>query len=283
MVKTAAQNLIKPLIFILLSIVFVISIFPILYIILASFKTNAEILTSGANIFPARFLTENYAKAWNLANFKLYTWNSIYMSFFIVLGSIITATTLAYVFDRGVFVGKKFLFGLLLSTMFISLGTSSLFPQLQVAKLFGLHTSLWGVIVVRVLGINVSLVFVAKGYLATIPKEIDEAAKIDGCGFIGIYWRIIFPLLKPLIATIGLLSFRAAWNDYLLPLVFTLTNPNKSPLIVGVINLMNTGDSASSWNLMLAATTIAIVPMLTVYLILNKYFITGLMSGAVKG
>ncbi len=283
MVKTAAQNLIKPLIFSLLSIVFVISIFPILYIILASFKTNAEILTSGANIFPARFLTENYAKAWNLANFKLYTWNSIYMSFFIVIGSIITATTLAYVFDRGVFAGKKFLFGLLLSTMFIALGTSSLFPQLQVAKLFGLHTSLWGVIVVRVLGINVSLVFVAKGYLATIPKEIDEAAKIDGCGFIGIYWRIIFPLLKPLIATIGLLSFRAAWNDYLLPLVFTLTNPNKSPLIVGVINLMNTGDSASSWNLMLAATTIAIVPMLTVYLILNKYFITGLMSGAVKG
>lgn len=263
--------------------VLVISIFPILYIILASFKSNAEILTLGANIFPKEFSAENYIKAWELANFKLYTWNSIYMSFFIVIGSIVTSTILAYVFDRGVFIGKKFIFSMFLSTMFIALGTSSLFPQLQVAKFLGIHRSLWGVIAVRVLGINVSLVFVAKSFLATIPKEIDEAAKIDGCGFIGIYSRIIFPVLKPLIATIGLLSFRGAWNDYLLPLVFTLTTPEKSPLIVGVINLMNTGESASSWNLMLAATTIAIVPMLLVYLFLNKYFISGLMNGAVKG
>ncbi len=277
------EKLSKLTIFVFLLGVLAVSLFPILYIVLASFKSNAEILTSGANIFPQKFLVENYVQAWNLANFKLYTWNSIYMSFFIVVGSIITSTILAYVFDRGVFIGKKFVFAMLLSTMFIALGTSSLYPQLQVAKLFGLHNSLWGVIAIRVLGINVSLVFVAKGYMATIPKEVDEAAKIDGCGFIRIYSNIIFPVLKPLIATIGLLSFRGAWNDYLLPLVFTLSNPNKSPLIVGVINLMNTGEAASSWNLMLAATTIAIVPMLIVYLCLNKYFISGLMNGAIKG
>jgi ABC-type glycerol-3-phosphate transport system permease component len=279
----ASKNLLKSLIFLILLGITIVSIFPIVYIILASFKSNAEILTSGANIFPKEFLTENYVKAWNLGNFNRYTWNSIYMSFFIVIGSIITATTLAYVFDRGVFVGKKFILGLLLSTMFISLGTSSLFPQLQVAKVFGLHTSLWGVILIRVLGINVTLLFIAKGYLATISKEIDEAAKIDGCGFIRIYWNVIFPLLKPLVATIGLLSFRGAWNDYLLPLVFTMAHPERSPLIVGVINLMSTGEAASSWNLMLAATSIALIPMLIVYLFLNKYFISGLMSGAVKG
>ena len=273
----------KVLVFLFLAGVFIISVFPIVYIILASFKSNAEILTSGATLLPKKFITENYVKAWTLANFKLYTWNSIYMTFFIVIGCILTSTTLAYVLDRGVFVGKKFIFALFLSTMFISLGTSSLFPQLQVAKLLGLHTSLWGVIVIRVLGINVTQVFVAKGYLATISKEIDEAAKIDGCGFIRIYGSIIFPLLKPLIATIGLLSFRAAWNDYMLPRVFTLAKPNRAPLVVGVVNLRNSGEAASSWNLMLAGTTIAIVPMLTVYLFLNRYFIEGLTSGAVKG
>ncbi len=278
-----SKNLLKSLVFLILLGITIVSIFPIIYIILASFKTNAEILTSGANIFPKEFLTENYVKAWNLGNFNRYTWNSMYMSFFIVIGSILTATTLAYVFDRGVFVGKKFILGLLLSTMFISLGTSSLFPQLQVAKVFGLHTSLWGVILIRVLGINVTLFFIAKGYLATISKEIDEAAKIDGCGFVRIYWNVIFPLLKPLVATIGLLSFRGAWNDYLLPLVFTMAHPERSPLIVGVISLMSTGEAASSWNLMLAATSIALIPMLIVYLFLNKYFISGLMSGAVKG
>ncbi len=278
-----SKNLLKSLIFLILLGITIVSIFPIIYIILASFKTNAEILTSGANIFPQEFLSENYVKAWNLGNFNRYTWNSMYMSFFIVIGSIITATELAYVFDRGVFVGKKFILGLLLSTMFISLGTSSLFPQLQVAKVFGLYTSLWGVILIRVLGINVTLFFIAKGYLATISKEIDEAAKIDGCGFIKIYWNVILPVLKPLVATIGLLSFRGAWNDYLLPLVFTMAHPERSPLIVGVISLMSTGEAASSWNLMLAATSIALIPMMMVYLFLNKYFISGLMSGAVKG
>lgn len=273
----------KPLIYMFLLVVFIVSVFPVIYIILASFKSNAEILTSGAKLLPEKFMTENYVKAWNLANFKLYTWNSLYMTFFIVIGSIITSTTLAYVLDRGVFAGKKFISALLLSTMFISLGTSSLFPQLQVAKLFGLHTSLWGVIVIRVLGINVTQVFVARGYMTTISKEIDEAAKIDGCGFIRIYWNIIFPLLKPLVATIGLLSFRAAWNDYMLPMVFTLAKPDKAPLVVGVVNLRNSGEAASSWNLMLAGTTIAVVPMLTVYLFLNRYFIEGLTSGAVKG
>jgi len=282
-VKNYLKKFSKVPMLIFLTLIFIISIFPIIYIVLASFKSNAEILTSGANLLPEKFITDNYVKAWNLANFKLYTWNSIYMAFFIVVGSIITSTTIAYVLERGKFKGRKFINALFLSTMFISLGTSSLFPQLQIAKIFGLHTSLWGVIIIRVLGINVTQVFVAKGYMATLSKEIDEAAKIDGCGFIRIYWNIIFPLLKPLIATIGLLSFRAAWNDYMLPMVFTLAKPNKAPLVVGVVNLRNTGEAASSWNLMLAGTTIAIVPMLTVYLFLNRYFIQGLTSGAIKG
>jgi ABC-type glycerol-3-phosphate transport system permease component len=273
----------KSLIYIFLTAILLISIFPIIYIILPSFKSNAEILTSGANIIPEKFIFDNYIQAWNLANFRLFTWNSLYMTFFVVLGTIITTTTLAYVLDRGKFAGRKFIYAILLSTMFVSLGTSSLLPQLKVAKLLGLHTSLWGVIIIRVMGINVTQVFIAKGFLATIPNEIDEAAKIDGCGFIRIYWSIIFPLLKPLIATVGLLSFRQAWNDYMLPMVFTMANPEKSPLVVGVVNLRNTGEAASSWNLMLAGTTIAILPMLIVYLFLNKYFISGLTSGAVKG
>jgi multiple sugar transport system permease protein len=272
----------KTVIYAFLSIALVITIFPLVYLILASFKSNAEILTSGS-IIPQKFILDNYRQAWKLANFKLYTWNSIYMTFFIVIGSIITSTTLAYVLNRGRFAGKKFIYGMFLSTMFISLGTSSLFPQLQIAKMFGINNSLWGVIIIRVLGINVTQVFVAMSYMSSIPYEIDEAAKIDGCGFFRIYWNIIFPLLKPLVATVGLLSFRAAWNDYMLPMIFTLANPQKSPLIVGVVSLRNSGEAASSWNLMLAGTTIAIVPMLIVYLFLNRYFIEGLTSGAVKG
>lgn len=268
---------------IFLLVVLIIAVFPLVYIILASFKTNAEILTAGASILPKKFVVNNYVQAWQLANFRLYTWNSLYMTFFVVIGSIITTTTLAYALQRGRFIGKKVIYTLMMSTMFISLGSSALYPQLQVAKLLGIHTSLVGVIIIRVFGVHVTNVFIAMGYLKSISFEIDEAAKIDGCSFIRIYWNIILPLLKPLIATIGLLSFRAAWNDYMLPMVFTLANPKKAPLIVGVVSLRNSGEAASSWNLMLAGTTIALVPMLTVYLFLNRYFISGLTSGAVKG
>lgn len=265
-----------------LSVVLIITVFPVIYIFFSSFKSNQEILT-GNMILPKKWVLDNYMQAWNLGNFRQYTWNSMFYAFFVVVGMIISSTMLGYVMERGQFFGKKFLYGLLISTMFIALGSASLFPQYQVAKALGLHMSLWGVIVIRVFSVNVTQVFIARGYIATISREIDEAAKIDGCGFFRIYWNIIFPLLKPLIATIGLLSFRLAWNDYMLPMVFTLSNPDNAPLTVGVVNLKNTGEAASSWNLMLAGTMIAVVPMIIVYLFLNRYFISGLTSGAVKG
>lgn len=278
-IKNNLFNILKIIFLVFMALVM---IFPIVFIFFASFKSNAEILT-GNLIFPQKWIVDNYKQAWGMANFKLYTWNSIFYAFFAVIGNIIVSTVLAYVLERGTFRGKHFLYGMFLSTMFISLGTSSLLPQYQLAKMMNTHRSLWGVIMIRVLSINVPNVFIAKGYISTISTEIDEAAKIDGCSFFRIYWNIIFPLLKPLIATVGLLSFRAAWNDYMLPMIFTLSNPDKSPLVVGVVNLKNTGEAASSWNLMLAGTMIAVIPMLIVYLFLNKYFISGLTSGAVKG
>jgi len=259
-----------------------ITLFPLIYIFFASFKTNAEILTS-RSMLPKVWVIDNYIQAWNLANFRLYTWNSIYYAFFIVVGSIITTITLAYVLERGEFVGKRVVSILFISTMFISLGSISLYPQYQVAKFLNVHTSLAGAIMIRVFAINVTQVFVARSFISTIPREIDEAAKMDGCSFIRIYTSVIFPLLKPLIATVGLLSFRFAWNDYMLPLVFTLSQPDNAPLVVGVVNLRNTGEAASSWNLMLAGTMIAVIPMILVYLFLNRFFIQGLTSGSVKG
>lgn len=265
---------------VLLAIIF---LFPVVYIVFASFKSNAEILTAGNRILPERFVLENYIQAWNLANFKLYIKNSVFMSFFIVLGSIFVATIAGYVFERGNFPGKKFWLAIMIASMFISVGSISLYPQVQIAKGLHIHNSLWGVIIIRVFGMNIMQFYISKNFIKSIPKEIDEASKIDGCSFFRNYWNIILPLLKPLIATVGLLSFRLAWNDYLLPLVFTMGKPENTPLIVGVVNLKNTGEAASSWNLMLAGTVMSIIPMLIVFIVLNKYFVSGLTNGAVKG
>jgi multiple sugar transport system permease protein len=271
------------LFYLVLTVFFIVSIFPVFYTLMGSFKSNMELLTNGGRIIPNEFVFDNYKEAWKLANFKQYTFNSLFLAFFIVVGTIITSTVAGYVFERGNFRYKNVIFGMVVSSMFVSLGSLTLYPQLMIAKTFGINTSLWGVIIIRVLGMNVTNLFITRSYIRTISVEIDESAKVDGCSFFRIYKSIIFPLLKPLIATLAILTFRFAWNDYLMPMVFTLSNPERMPLVVGIMNLKGSGAAASSWNLMLAGSSIAVIPMIIVYLIFNRYFIQGLTAGAVKG
>jgi multiple sugar transport system permease protein len=271
------------LIYLVLLSVFCVTIFPVFYTFMASFKSNKEILTAGNRVIPSKFVIDNYVQAWKLANFKQYTYNSVFMSVFIVAGVIITSTICGYVFSRGRFPGKEFLYYMILSSMFVSLGSLTLYPLLMIAKTVNMNRSLWGVIIIRVFAVNTTNVFISRGFVDSIPREIDEAAKVDGCSFFQIFSHIISPLCKPVIATVGILTFRSSWNDYLLPMVFTLSNPNRMPLVVGVVNLKSSGEAASSWNLMLAGTALSIIPMIVIYIIFNRYFIDGLTSGSVKG
>jgi multiple sugar transport system permease protein len=285
--KTTGRKIIKSLsavpVYIFLTGAVIVALFPVFYTIMASFKSNMDILANPDAVFPDRFALDNYIKAWQVANFSQYTINSIHLAFFIVTGTIITCTVAGYVFDRGRFPGKELIFALVLSSMFVSLGSLTLYPVVMIAKFFGINKSLWGVIIIRVFSLEVTSLFIARGYINTIPREIDEAAKIDGCNFFQIFLKIIFPVVKPLIATIGIMQFRAAWNDYMMPLVFTMANKARMPLVVGVVNLKTNGEAASNWNLMLAGTAIAIIPMILVFILFNRYFIDSLTSGAVKG
>lgn len=273
----------KAVIYIILLMITVFALFPVVYTILGSFKGNMELLAEGNRLFPRKFVMDNYEQAWEMANFQKYTLNSLFMSGTIVLGTIFTTTIAGYVFERGTFPMKNLLFTMVVSSMFVSLGSLTLYPTFVIAKTFGINKTLWGVIIIRVFGLNVTNLFITRSYIRSLSKEIDEAAKVDGCSFFGIYWRIIFPLLKPLIATIAILEFRHSWNDYLMPMVFTLSNPDRMPLIVGIMNLKSSGEAASSWNLMLAGSSIALIPMIVVYLIFNRFFIEGLTAGSVKG
>ncbi|MDD4310926.1 MAG: carbohydrate ABC transporter permease [Eubacteriales bacterium] len=273
----------KTAIYIILILIAIFALFPVVYILLGSFKSNKEILVGGVELLPKAWLFTNYEQAWNLADFGRLTYNSIFYALMVVLGSIVASITAGYVFARGKTKFTKIVNTMVLCSLFISIGTLSLYPQLRLAKVFGLNESLWGPIIIRVFGMNATQVFIATGFVRQISPEIDEAAQIDGCGFFKIFWRMIFPLCKPLIATTGLMAFRTAWSDYLLPYVFTIADRTKWPLVVGVVSLKSSGEAVSSWNLMLAGISISILPMLVVYLFLNRYFIAGLTEGSVKG
>lgn len=275
--------LLKILLYGFLTIVLVFTLFPLLYTVSASFKSSREILLGGINLIPQEFTFDNYSKAWVMANFSRYTLNSLYMTGLIVIGVLINSTIAAYVFDRGRFPGKALIFAVYLSTMFISAGAITLFPVVKIAALLGLK-GLNGVVIINVFGMNAVYLFLAMGYFKTISREIDEAARIDGCSFFRTYWNILLPLAKPILATIALIAFRGAWNDYLLPLVLTMGRRDSFPLVVGVVSLRDEGgEGASQVNLMMAGTMFSILPIVILYLFLNKYFVSGLTSGAIKG
>ena len=282
-VYSPKQKAIRGILWLLLVCISIVVIFPVLYIILGSFKENQELLLGGSNIFPQRWVTQNYVDAWNQANFAVYTKNSLLLSFGVMIISLVVASMAGYVFSRKHFPGKEVIYGIFTAFMFINVGSVSLRPLYELATQMKINTSLWPVVLFSAGGGQATYIFLCRGYVNSVPKELDEAARIDGCSFFQTYSRIIMPMLKPVLATIAILSFRQGWNEYIMPRVFTMTNDSLRPLTVGVNMLKNAGDGAAAWNIMFAGATIAIIPILVVFICFSRYFMGGLTSGAVKG
>lgn len=279
------NNILRTVIYALLIIFAIIMIFPVIYTFLSSFKSNMEFMANPENFIPETFTFENYVNMMNSMQFnmpKLF-WNSTYYTCICVLVTIVNALIGAYVFSRGEFPCKNLLYGLYCSLIFITVGSISIYPTFDVLQWFKIPRSLTGLMAVKLFTVPVVFIFLIKGYIDSLPKELDEAAEIDGCGFVGILFKIIFPLLKPILATVLILAFNGSWNEYLMPAVFTLTNPAQKTIMVALIDLKTSSEGATSWTLMLAASTVALLPILIVFVCCNKYFVQGLSEGAIKG
>ena len=282
-VYSPAQKTVRALLWLLLACFAVIVVFPVLYIIIGSFKENQELLLGGSDIFPKKWIIQNYIDAWNQANFAVYTKNSLLLSFGVMILSLIISSMAGYVFSRKTFFGKELIYGIFTAFMFINVGSVSLRPLYELATKMKINTSLWPVILFSAGGGQATYIFLCRGYVNSVPRELDEAAKIDGCSFFQTYYKVIIPMLKPVMATIAILSFRQGWNEYIMPRVFTMTNDSLRPLTVGVNMLKNAGDGAAAWNIMFAGATLAVIPILVVFICFSRYFMGGLTSGAVKG
>ena len=269
----------------ILTLVAFITLLPIIYCVLSSFKTNIEIMASPENIIPKEFTFDNYIEVFHSDSFNVLRmlWNSTYYTIFSVVINLVLSSVCGYVFARGNFAGKKAIFAVFTSLMFINMGTITIYPKFEILSLVNLNKSLFGLMVLKFFGIPIVNMYLVRGYILALPKEMDEAARIDGCYYFRIFTKIIAPLLKPILATIGILSFQASWNEYLMPAIFTMGIPEQTPLIAGIIALKTSGGAASQWNLMFAGMTIAIIPVLVAYTVANKYFVSGIASGAVKG
>jgi multiple sugar transport system permease protein len=282
-IKSNKQKVIISVITLLTALFALLMMYPLIYILLGSFKTNHELLLGGSKLVPERFVTTNYVQAWNEANFSVYTKNSIFLGCGVMILTVIVTSMAGYVFARKNFRFKELIYSTFVAFMFVNVGSVTLRPLFELAVKLHMNSTLWSVVLITAGTGQATYIFLCRGFVNSIPRELDEAAKIDGCSFFQIYYRILFPLLKPILATIALLSFRAGWNDYILPLVFTMSNDKLRPLTVGVNMLKNNGDGAAAWNVMFAGATLAIVPMVLIYVFFSKYFMSGMTSGAVKG
>ena len=212
-----------------------------------------------------------------------YTFNSLKVSLLTVLLVVTFTSMSAYCFQRGNFPGRKFLYWLFLCTMFIGAGTITIFPVLQITTKLKLNNQV-GLAIVQFATAGASNLFLTMGYMKTITRDLDDAAKIDGCSFFATWWRIILPLSRPILATIALMSFQSSWNNYLLPNLMLAGDQTATTLVVAVVRLQSSGGAgASQYNLMMAGTMLAMLPMLILFLCMNRMFVEGITQGAVKG
>ena len=220
--------------------------------------------------------------AFEKLDFGLYTLNSVVLALLTVVLSVVTASMAGYVIGRREFIGKKLLSALYLGSMFISVGSVALYPLYKLLNSWGLTSNLMGLALILTGG-QVSNIFLIAGFARSVPKELDDAATIDGAGVFRIYWQIIVPMIRPILGIVALFSFRTAWNEFITAQVFTMSNPNLKTLSVAVANLRYSSNAAAEWHIMAAGASIALIPILIVYLLANKQFIAGITAGAVKG
>lgn len=262
-----------------LIIVGVVWLFPFVWTIAASLKTNNELINSGVNLWPEDPQWGNYARAWVDANFSGYFMNTIVITIFTVLIIVVMCALTGYALARVDFPGRVFFIVIITATMFIPKGYT-IIPIYMIIKSLGLLNSLAGVILAEAGGAHVLFILLFMAYFSKIPKELEEAATVDGSGFVRTFIKVMLPMAKPIIGTATIMQFIWTWNAYLLPLIFTINKPELRTLAVGMTTFA--GNHVTDWAGMAAGATISLVPVMIVFIAFQRFFIEG-VAGSVKG
>ena len=257
----------------------VIMVTPFLYMLSTSFKPQAFVLTNPPQFIPDPFTWQNYAQAWTTQDFARYAMNSVTVAVVSTALSVLIGSMMAYGFARFEFRGREVVFRVLLIGLMVP-AMMLIIPQFVLAKYFGLLDSLAGLIVFYVAGSLALNVFLLRGFFAAIPGELDQAMQIDGANAWTRYWRLAIPLARPALATATIFTFLASWDEFAWAL--TIINSPQNRTLPIAIQLFQ-GQNATQWGLVFAASVIAVIPVIVVYLIFQRHFVQGLTAGAVKG
>jgi len=257
----------------------VVLILPFIWIISTSLKGSESIFAIPPQWIPKDLHWDNYAKVFTKMPFFVYLKNSVFISVMTILGTLISSSLVAYAFACLKWPGRDWLFIFVLGTMMLP-AQVTMIPVFVLYKQFGWLNTFKPLIVPAFFGGGAFNIFLLRQFFLTIPKELFEAARLDGCSEFRIYWKIVLPLAKPALATVAILTFMMTWNDFLGPLIY-LSDKLKGTLALGLA--MFVGQYQTEWGVLMAASVLVMLPVIVLFFLFQKYFIRGFMMSGIKG
>ena len=257
----------------------VVILLPFLWMVSASFKPEGEILT-----YPPKLITtvtaENYDYVFTETRFPTFMRNSLIVAAVTITGHVISGTLVAYGFARFRFPGRNVLFLLMLGTLMIPFH-AYMIPRFWIMKQLGVLDSLVAVVLPYLFG-GPLYIFLFRQFFMTVPREFDDAARVDGANSLQVYWHVLFPLARPVVVTVAVLEFIASWNSFLEPLIY-LNSQDNYTVTLGLRLFRGAFGGTVQWGPLMAATTLAVIPPLAVFFFAQRYIIGGLTGSGLKG
>ena len=250
---------------------------PFVWMLLSSVKPEAEIRRVPPSWWPEHFTLANYDELFSRLDFPRYFANSLIVAVLVTAGNLLFCSALGYALAKLRFPGQRVLFGLVLGTLMVP-GMAVFVPQFVLVSNLNLVNSYAGLVLPFLAG--PFGVFLMRQYLLSMPDELIEAARVDGAGEFRIFWRIILPLCRPALATLGILTFLTSWNNFLWPLVVATTE-DKYTLPVALA-LYSVGQNRLNYGLALAGAVVVVMPVLIVFVLLQRHFMRGIATTGLK-
>ena len=259
-----------------LTVAAVVSVAPMYWTLAASFKPQSDILTTTLVLIPHRFTVENYSLLFTETWFVRWFLNSLLVGSATTLLALFFCTLGGFALAKYAFVGRRLIFALILITVAIPQFVTVI-PVFSLMVQLGLVNTYWALILP--FAANPLGIFLVRQYMVSIPSELLEAARIDGCSEFGLFWRVVLPVARPVIGAVGIFVFVHTWNQYFFPLIM-MTTPEMQMLPVGVAGL--SGFFFTRYGMIMAAAVLSVAPVMIVFFTMQKQFLAGLTEGSVK-
>ncbi len=249
---------------------------PFLFSVSISFNASQDVFRWPIRLFPEEWTTENYANIWRDLPFATWLFNSTLITLVQTITNIFFAALAGFAFARLRFPGRNFIFGLFLASLMIP-GIIVLVPRFLLLNELRMINTYPGLILPGL--INVVNTFLMKQFFETIPRDLEDAARIDGCGYFRMFWQVFLPISKPALAAVAIYSFQGSWNEFLWPVISAITE-DMFTLPVGMAFLRY--EFKVHWPLLMAGTVLISLPTLTIFLVFQRYFVQGIATAGLK-